>query len=160
MSDSLRPHESQHARLPCPSQTPRVYSNSCPLSWWCHPAISSSVVPFKDSQHENLKRKKDPEQYNVTLQIGKCCTVNGIKFLKDIYVDLSMKIFSGSLDEKPTVNKSYHQGEGLGRKEMLTFLLEHLCYLYFLAMLTYYFSIFISFLCKCSFLETINEMYK
>ena len=36
----------QHARLPCPSPTPRVYSNSCPLSWWCHPTISSSVVPF------------------------------------------------------------------------------------------------------------------
>ena len=46
MSDSLRPHESQHARPPCPSQTPRVYSNSCPLSWWCHLAISSSVIPF------------------------------------------------------------------------------------------------------------------
>ena len=46
MSDSLWPHESQHARPPCPSQTPGVYSNSCPSSWWCHPAISSSVIPF------------------------------------------------------------------------------------------------------------------
>ena len=46
VSDSLRPHESQHARPPCPSPTPAVYSNSCPSSWWCHPAISSSVVPF------------------------------------------------------------------------------------------------------------------
>ena len=46
MSDSLQPHESQHARPPCPSPTPRVYSNSCPSSWWCHQAISSSVVPF------------------------------------------------------------------------------------------------------------------
>ena len=46
MSDSLRPHESQHTRPPCPSPTPGVYSNSCPSSWWCHPAISSSVVPF------------------------------------------------------------------------------------------------------------------
>ena len=46
VSDSLRPHESQHARPPCPSPTPGVYSNSCPSSWWCHPAISSSVVPF------------------------------------------------------------------------------------------------------------------
>ena len=44
--DSLRPHESQHARPPCPSPTPGVYPNSCPSSWWCHPAISSSVVPF------------------------------------------------------------------------------------------------------------------
>ena len=46
MSNSLRPHETQHARPPCPSPTPRVYSNSCPSSRWCHPAISSSVVPF------------------------------------------------------------------------------------------------------------------
>ena len=46
VSDSLWPHESQHARLPCPSPIPRVYSNSCPLSQWCHPDISSSVVPF------------------------------------------------------------------------------------------------------------------
>ena len=43
---SLRPHGLQHARLPCPSPTPRAWSNSCPLSWWCHPTISSSVVPF------------------------------------------------------------------------------------------------------------------
>ena len=46
LCDSLRPHESQHARPPCPSQTPRVYSNSCPSSRWCHLAISSSVIPF------------------------------------------------------------------------------------------------------------------
>ena len=46
MSDFLRPHESQHARFPCPSTTPRVYPNSCPLCPWCHPAISSSVIPF------------------------------------------------------------------------------------------------------------------
>ena len=46
MSDSLRPHESQHARPPCPSPTPRVHSESHPLSQWCHPAISSSVAPF------------------------------------------------------------------------------------------------------------------
>ena len=45
-SDSLRPHGPQHTRLPCPWSTPRVYSNSCPLSGWYHPTISSSVVPF------------------------------------------------------------------------------------------------------------------
>ena len=44
VSDSLWPHGLQHARLPCPLPTPGVYSNSCPLSQWCHPAISSSVV--------------------------------------------------------------------------------------------------------------------
>ena len=46
MSDSLRPHGLQHARLPCPSPTPRACSNSCPLSQWCHPTISPSVIPF------------------------------------------------------------------------------------------------------------------
>ena len=46
VSDSSRPHELQHARPPCPSPTPGIHSNSCPSSWWCHPAISSSVVPF------------------------------------------------------------------------------------------------------------------
>ena len=46
VSDSLQPHELQHARPPCPSPTPRIYPNSCPLSRWCHPTISSSAVPF------------------------------------------------------------------------------------------------------------------
>ena len=46
MPNSLRPHELQHARLPCSSPTPRAYSNSCPLHQWSHPTISSSVVPF------------------------------------------------------------------------------------------------------------------
>ena len=50
VSDSLRPHELWHTRPPCPSPTPRVYSNSGPLSWWCHPAISSSVVTFSCPQ--------------------------------------------------------------------------------------------------------------
>ena len=46
LSDTLWPHEPQHARPPCPSPTPGVHPNSCPLSWWCHLTISSSVVPF------------------------------------------------------------------------------------------------------------------
>ena len=46
VSDSLRPHGLQHTRPPCPSPTPGVYPNSCPLSQWCHPTISSSVLPF------------------------------------------------------------------------------------------------------------------
>ena len=45
-SNYLRPHESQHARPPCSSPTPRAYPNSCPLSWWCDSTISSSVIPF------------------------------------------------------------------------------------------------------------------
>ena len=46
VSDSLWPHKLQHARPPCPLPTPGVYPNPCPLSWWCHPAISASVIPF------------------------------------------------------------------------------------------------------------------
>ena len=46
VSDSLWLHEPQHTRPPCPSPTPRVHPNPCPLSWWCHPTISSSVIPF------------------------------------------------------------------------------------------------------------------
>ena len=55
MSDSLRPHEPQHARPPCLSPTPGVHPNPCPLSRWCHPTISSSVVPFSYClQHQGL----------------------------------------------------------------------------------------------------------
>ena len=58
MTNSLRPHEPQHARPPCPSPTARVYPNPCPLSQWCHPTISSSVVPSPPalnlSQHQGL----------------------------------------------------------------------------------------------------------
>ena len=58
VSNSLRPHEPQHARPPCPSPTPRVNPNSCPLSWWSHPTISSSVTPSPPalnlSQHQGL----------------------------------------------------------------------------------------------------------
>ena len=48
--DSLRPHELHHARPPCPSQIPRAYPKKCPLSWWCHPTISSSVISFSCPQ--------------------------------------------------------------------------------------------------------------
>ena len=46
MSNSLQPHRLQHVKLPCRSSTPGACSNSCPLSWWCHPTISSSIIPF------------------------------------------------------------------------------------------------------------------
>ena len=55
VSDSLQPHGLQHSRPPCPSPTPGVYTSSCPSSRWCHPAISSSVVPFSNpSQNHGL----------------------------------------------------------------------------------------------------------
>ena len=51
VSNSFRPHESQHARPPCPSPTPGVHPDSCPSSQWCHPPISSSVIPFSSCPH-------------------------------------------------------------------------------------------------------------
>ena len=60
VSDSFRPHEPQHARPPCPSPTPGVHSNSCPSSRWCHPAISSSVVPFSSCPHSLPASKSFP----------------------------------------------------------------------------------------------------
>ena len=59
MSDSLRPHESQHARPPCPSPTSRVHPNPYPLSRWCHPAISSSVVPFSSWPQSNWRPNRE-----------------------------------------------------------------------------------------------------
>ena len=62
MSDSLRPHGLHHARPSCPSPTPRVYSNSCPLSQWCHLTILSCFIPFssclQSSQHQGLSNEK------------------------------------------------------------------------------------------------------
>ena len=60
VSDSLWPHESQHTRPPCPSPTPRVHSESHPSSQWCHPAISSSVVPFSSCLQSLPASKSSP----------------------------------------------------------------------------------------------------
>ena len=60
VSDSLRPHESQHARPPCPSPTPGVHSDSRPSSRWCHPAISSSVIPFSSCPQSLLESESFP----------------------------------------------------------------------------------------------------
>ena len=79
VSNSLWPHESQHARPPCPSQTPGVYSNSCPSSRWCHPAISSSVIPFSScpqslpasgSSNESTLRMRWPKYWSFSFSIS------------------------------------------------------------------------------------------
>ena len=78
-SDSLRPHGRQHARPPCPSPTLSVYSNSCPLSWWYHPTISSSVIPspptFNLSQHQGFSSElvlliRWPKYWNFSFNIS------------------------------------------------------------------------------------------
>ena len=81
MSDSLRPHESQHARPPCPSPTPGVYSDSCPLSRWCHPAISSSVIPFSScpqylpASPGNHNQQEPEMQFNAAKSLQSCPTL-------------------------------------------------------------------------------------
>ena len=78
MSDSLRPHESQHARPHCPSPIPRVQSNSHLWSWWCHPAISSSVIPFSscpqslpasESSNESTLHMRWPKYWSFSFSI-------------------------------------------------------------------------------------------
>ena len=79
MSNSLRLHESQHARPPCPSPTPRVYSNSCPSSQWCHPASPSSVIPFSscpqsfpasESSSESTLHMRWPKYWSFSFSIS------------------------------------------------------------------------------------------
>ena len=69
MSDSLQPHGSQHARPPCPSPSPGVHSDSRPSSQWCHPAISSSVVPFSSCPQSLPASESFPMSYWVTLLV-------------------------------------------------------------------------------------------
>ena len=79
VSDSLRPHELQHARPPCPSPTLGIHSNSHPLSRWCHPAISSSVIPFfsfpqslpaSGSSNESTLRMRWPKYWSFSFSIS------------------------------------------------------------------------------------------
>jgi len=77
VSDSLRPHESQHARPPCPSPTPGVHSDSLPLSQWCHPAISSSVVPFS-SCPQSLPASVFSNESTLHMRWPKYCLIQGL----------------------------------------------------------------------------------
>ena len=75
VSNCLRPHGLQHTRSPCPSPTPRVYPNSCPLSRWCHPTISSSLLPFSAfnfSQHQGISvpHIRWPEYWSFSFSIS------------------------------------------------------------------------------------------
>ena len=78
MSNSLWPHGLQHARLPCPSPTPRACSKSCPLSWWCHPTISSSVVPFSCLQSFPVLRIRWPKYGSFSFSISPSSEYSGL----------------------------------------------------------------------------------
>ena len=70
LSDSLQHHELQHTRPPCPSPTPGVHPNSCPSSWWCHPAISSSVIPIRVFSNESTLRMRWPNYWSFSFTIS------------------------------------------------------------------------------------------
>ena len=87
VSDSLQPHESQHARPPCSSPTPRVHSDSCPLSQWCHPAISSSVVPFS-SCSQSLPASESFPMSQLFTWGGQITGVSALAEVERFYEDL------------------------------------------------------------------------
>ena len=106
MSDSLRPHESQHARPPCPSPTSGVHWDSCPSSQWCHPAISSSVVPFSScpQDYELHGKVAMKETWISELMISYCAGISPFHIdcrkdnLIDVYVIyVSCSVVSDSL---------------------------------------------------------------
>ena len=98
MSNFLQPHGLQNARPPCPSPTPRVYPNSCPLSWWCHPAISSSVVPFSSClqsfpasgsfPNESVLRIRWPKYWSFSFNISPSNEHPGLSSFRMDWLDL------------------------------------------------------------------------
>ena len=98
MSDSLRPHGLQHARLPCSSLTPGVYSNSCPLSQWCHPTISSSVVPFS-SRLQSFPASGSSNEWvlRISFSISPSNKYSGLITFRMKWLDLSL--VQGTLKE-------------------------------------------------------------
>ena len=100
MSDSLWPHGVQHARFPCPSPTPGACSNSCPSSWWCHPTISSSVVPFSC-----LQSFAASQSFPMCLTFLEYClflaSVTVIQSISYSFISDSFVVSSPSLNENP-----------------------------------------------------------
>ena len=96
MSNSLWPHELQHPRSPCPSPTPGVYSNSCPLSWWCHPTISSSVVLLLPSifpsirvfSNESVLHIRWPKYWSFSFSISLSNEYSGLISFRMEWLDL------------------------------------------------------------------------
>ena len=97
MSDSLPPHELQHARPPCPSPTPGVHPNPCSLSWWCHPTISFSVIPFSPcpqsfpasgSFQESALHIKWPKYWSFSFSISPSNEYSGLISFRMDWLDL------------------------------------------------------------------------
>ena len=98
MSDSLQPHEPQHAKPPCPSPTPGVHSDSRPLSQWCHPAISSSIIPFSSClqsfpssgffSNESVLHIRWPKYWSFSFSISPSKEIRGLISFRMDWLDL------------------------------------------------------------------------
>ena len=128
VSDSLRPHELQHARPPCPSPTPRACSNSCPLSQWCHPTISSSFVPFSSCPqsspsirvfpNESVLHIRWPEYWSFSFSISPSDEYSGlisfrVTYMWNLNFGTDAPIYKMETDSQRT-SHGYGEGEGLG----------------------------------------------
>ena len=115
MSDSLRPHGLQRFRLPCPLPTPRAYSDSCPSCWWCHPTISSSVIPLlllpsifpriRVFYSESVLRIRWPKYWNFSFSISPSNEYSGLISFRMDWLDLlavqgTLRVFSNTTVQK------------------------------------------------------------
>ena len=104
LSDSLRPHELQHTRLPCPSLSPGAHSNSCPSSRWCHPTISPSVTPFSSCPHSfpasGSFPMSRPNYWSFILSISPSNEYSGLTSFRTDWFDLLA--VQGILESSPT----------------------------------------------------------
>ena len=115
MSDSLQPHGLQDFRLPCPLPTPRAYSDSCPSRWWCHPTISSSVIPLlllpsifpriRVFYSESVLRMRWPKYWNFSFSISPSNEYSGLISFRMDWLDLlavqgTLRVFSSTTIQK------------------------------------------------------------
>ena len=95
MSDSLQPHELQHARPPCPSPTPRIHPNPCPLSRWCHPTISSSIAPFSSCPQSFTAPSVQEE--NITIVNIYALNIGAAWYIRQTLRDIKEEIDSNTI---------------------------------------------------------------
>ena len=97
MSNSLSPHGLQHARLPCPSPTPRVYSSPCPLSWWCHPTISSIFPSIRVFSNESVLCTRWPKYWSFNSSISPSNEYSELISFRMDWFDLAVQVTLKSL---------------------------------------------------------------